>query len=180
MAIATTSSRVYAALALKSKSASTYFAIGKTSPWTNEKIPPASDPNATMLTETIGYKKVDNVSLCRPYVEGEVTTYPIVTYGTLKFVLIPDAEAYNQKAVQVYYEVKIVGDELPVGTYRQVGVFTDLVPKTGVTKPNLLPSEVQSIGILQFIENKEFNNRTVDTTVKERFIISMENTKETI
>lgn len=176
MATATTNSRIYAALALKSKANSTYLALGKTTPWTNEQIPPASDPEATTLMELIGYKKVSSASLCRPLITGETTTFPIVTYGTAKFVLIPDAEAYRQKAMQVYYEAQIVGDELPLGTYRQTGVFTDVTPKDGVTKDNLLPTEVQNTGILQFIENKQYNNRTADGTVKERFIISMENT----
>ncbi|MCC9083618.1 hypothetical protein LOS22_14345 [Enterococcus faecium] len=57
MAIATNNSRVYASLQLKNKKDSMYLVIGKTSPWTNEDAPPATDPNTSTLQEVVGYKK---------------------------------------------------------------------------------------------------------------------------
>ncbi len=89
--------------------------------------------------------------------------------------MIPDEDAYREKAWMVYIESEIVGDELPLGTFRQVGLHTDLVPKTGVDKDALLPSEVTNAGILQFFENRQQQNRTAEITVREKFIITMEN-----
>lgn len=179
MAIATTNSRVYASLQLKSKEPSMYLVIGKTSPWTNESMPPQEDPDTVTLQEIIGYKKVNKVSLCRPYVTGESTTLPTVTYGSQKFVLVPDDKAYEEKAMMVYIEAEVVGDELPVGTYRQMGICTDVVPKDS-SKTAFLPSELTSTGTLQFFENRQQQNRTVDVTIREKVIISLENGSTTL
>lgn len=177
MAIATNNSRVYASLQLKNKKDSMYLVIGKTSPWTNEDAPPATDPNTSTLQEVVGYKKVSKASLCREYVADDENKYPVISYGTRKFTLIPDEDAYREKAWMVYIESEIVGDELPLGTFRQVGLHTDLVPKTGVDKDALLPSEVTNAGILQFFENRQQQNRTAEITVREKFIVTMENGK---
>lgn len=177
MAIATNNSRVYASLQLKNKQDSMYLVIGKTSPWTNEDAPPQADPNASTLQEVIGYKKVKKVSLCRSYFENDESQYPIIEYGVNKFTLIPDEKAYQEKAFMVYVESEVIGSELPLGTFRQVGLHTDLVPKTGVTKDALLPSEVTNAGILQVFDNRKQQNRTEDVTIREKFIISMENGK---
>ncbi|AGI11439.1 hypothetical protein QLX41_gp082 [Listeria phage LMTA-94] len=173
MAIATYNAHVYAALNLKSKIDTTFMAIGKTTAWTDETNPPEPDPNATGLTEVIGYKKLKTMSLCRPQRTGETPTLPTVSYGNKTWVLVPDAQAYTEGAKWLYCEAEFVGDELPVGTYRQVGVFTDLAPKSGVTKPNLLPSEVANVGVLQFFENKQFQNRTPQVTARERFVAEL-------
>lgn len=177
MAIATNNSRVYASLQLKAKEPSMYLALGKTTPWTNEDAPPETDPNTTTLQEVIGYKKVSTVSLCRPYVTGETTSLPTITYGKQKFVLVPDEQAYTEKAMMVYIEAEVVEDELPLGTFRQVGIHTDVIPKNGVTKEALLPSDITSAGILQFFDNRQQQNRTADVTVREKFIVNMMNGK---
>lgn len=177
MAIATNNSRVYAALQLKNKKDSMYLVIGKTSAWTNESTPPETDPNTSSLQEVVGYKKVGKVSLCREYAESDGSKYPIINYGSQKFVLISDSDAYTEKAYMVYIETELSGTELPVGTFRQVGLHTDLVPKSGVTKEALLPNEVTNAGILQFFENRQQQNRTADVTIREKFIVTMENGK---
>lgn len=170
---ATTQAHVDAALYLKNKAATTYMALGKTSAWTNENIPPIPTESKTTLDELIGFKKMDTVSLCRPLAANETTAYPTISYNSQTWVLVPDAAAQTEKACYVYYEVKIKGTDLPTGEYRQVGVFTDLTRKTGVTKTNLLPTEVQSRGLLQFYDNRRRQNRTEQVTVIERFIVTL-------
>ncbi|AII28433.1 structural protein [Enterococcus phage EF24C] len=177
MAIATNNSRVYASLQLKNKQDSMYLAIGKTTPWTNEDAPPAPDPTTTTLTEVIGYKKVARVSLCREYLPSDDSKYPVVSYGSRKFTLIPDEDGYKEQAWMVYVEAEITGDELPTGTFRQVGIHTDLVSKASSEKKALLPTDVTDAGILQFFENRQQQNRTSDVILKEKFIITMENKK---
>ena len=178
MAIATTDARVQASLDYVNKASSTYLAIGKKTAWTNENTPPAGDPNTSVLQEVIGYKKVDKVSLCKPLTQNESTSYPTITYGGSRYALIPVNKAYQEKATLVYFETEVLGTDLPTGTYRQVGIHSGLVPKDGVTKKVLLPTEVKSTGILQFFANKQFQNRTEEVRIKERFILSVANTKE--
>lgn len=180
MAIATIDARVSASLYYVDQAGSTYLAIGKTTPWTNESAPPAEEQNTSVLQEVIGYKKADKVSLCKPVADGESTSYPTVKYGGKTYALIPKDKAYQEKATLVYFETEVTGTDLPTGFYRQVGMHTGLKPKSGVTKSALLPTEVQSTGILQFFANKEPQNRTSEVRISEKFILSVGNVKEII
>ncbi|MGV3121055.1 hypothetical protein, partial [Lactiplantibacillus argentoratensis] len=90
-----------------------------------------------------------------------------------EWVLIPVDKAYEEKAYYVYIEAEIKPDELPLGPYRQVGIHVNLVPNDGVTKQNLLPSEVKDPGILRFYENREPQNRTSSVTVQEQFMVEV-------
>ena len=178
MAIVTINARIQASIDYVNKASNTYIAIGKQTPWTNEQAPPTEDPNASTLQEVIGYKKVAKVSLCKLLAEGETTSYVTVEYAGKKYALIPTNKAFQEKTTLVYYEAEIKGTDLPTGLYRQVGIHTGLTPKSGVTKPNLLPSEVQNTGILEFYENKQFQNRTLETKVFERFILNVSDNKK--
>lgn len=171
MAIATYNSHVDVAVYYTDKKNSTYFAIGRTTEWSDESTPPQPNDKVTKLEEVIGYKKATKVSLCRPLATGESTDYDTVSYGNRTWVMIPKEKAKEEGAKWVYLETDIVGEELPLGTYRQVGVHSDLQPNTSISKPNLLPGEVQNVGTLLLIDNRQFQNRTAQGTVKERFII---------
>lgn len=178
MAIATNNARVYASLQLKDKKDSMFLALGKTTPWTNESAPPTPDPTVNSLTEVIGYKKVARTNLCREYITGDESKYPVINYGSRKFTLIPDEDGYKEQAWMVYVEAEVVGDELPLGTFRQVGIHTDVVTKSGAGEQKAFtPDEITDSGILQFFENRQQQNRTTDVVLKEKFIITMENKK---
>lgn len=178
MAVVTTNARIQASIDYVKKASNTYVAIGRQTPWTNEQAPPTEDVNAVTLQEVIGYKKVKKVSLCKPIEEGEDTPYVKVEYAGKHYALVPVEKAFQEKTTLVYYESEILGTDLPTGLYRQVGIHTGVTPKTGITKPNLLPSEVQSTGVLEFYENKQFQNRTLETKVYERFILSVSDNKK--
>lgn len=171
MPTATITAYVDSALALLEKASSTYLAIGKTSEWENENIPPMPEADLTNIQELIGFKKMDNISLCRPLGDTETTNYPTVDYRGSTWVLIPKEEAHAEKAYWLYFATTITGTELPTGEYRQVGVYTGL--KTTTDKEALLPTEVTDNGNLQFYDNRQQFNRTDKITVTERFIISM-------
>nr|DAI05664.1 MAG TPA: Baseplate wedge protein [Herelleviridae sp.] len=158
-----------------------YLALGKTTPWTNESAPPNPDPNTNILSEVVGYKKVSKTNLCRAYIEGDEAKYPTVSYGSRKFTLIPDEDGYKEQAWMVYVEAEVTGDELPLGTFRQVGIHTDVVTKAGAGEQKAFtPNEITDTGILQFFENRQQQNRTADVILKEKFIITMENRKSVI
>jgi hypothetical protein len=175
MTTMTIKSRVHNAIAQQAEYTSAYVAIGKTSPWTDDSNPPNDDPKATALTEVIGYKKVKQFSLARLLKTGETAesiSYPVVVYKGQQWALIPIDKAYDEEATFLYVEAEIQPDDFPLGMFRQVGLFTGLTPNAGVTKQNLLPSEVANIGLLRVIENREPQNRTASVTAFEQLMLA--------
>lgn len=147
-----------------------YFCIGKTSAWTTETQPPSPDPSTADVSEIIGFKKVE-------------TSYMVVpdnVSGTIQYrdskwrIVTGESNVYSQGAKWVYLEAYIRYDELPLGYYRQVGLYSGLVKNAGVlsTKYNLLPAEVQSRGILEVLDNRQPSNRQADQ--KERITMVIE------
>lgn len=173
MAVTTTKAHVNIALYLKSKISSTYLGIGGSKPWDDEENPPAPDRSTVALTDPIGYKKVNLVSLCKRVPSDEDASHNTVNYRGEIWELVPDEEAHKKEATHIYFETKILGAELPAGEYRQVGIFTDLEPTEDLSKPVLMPEEVEDVGTLEFFENRQRQNRTKETNIVERFIISV-------
>lgn len=169
MPTATIQSYIENALRIREQASKTFLAIGKTSPWENESIPPVAEETESDLQEIIGYKKMDRVSLCKPLSEGETTTYPTVKYKGTEWALIPDEDAHEQEAYHVYFSSTIRETDLPSGEYRQVGVYTNI----GTDKDILLPGDsALSNRTLFFYENRERFNRTDRVIVTESFIIN--------
>lgn len=168
MAIATTSAHVSRALDFFNKSDHIFFAIGRTTPWPNDSDdntemeanfqPPAEDIEATALDDVIGYKKVESIYLVVPDENGEIV------YDEQRWRVVSPDNAYTEKAKFVFIETTIRYDELPLGFYRQVGVYTGLTRKEGVSsaKFNLLPEEVEDAGVLEILSNRKPSNRQAD------------------
>lgn len=171
MAISTYNSHVHVAKYYASLQANSYFVLGRTTEWSNEESPPTPDPKTIAVDEVIGYKRASTVSLCRPLKSGETPQYDTIEYGGRTWVLIPQDKAFEEEAKWVYYYTEITGDELPTGFYRQVGVHIDLKPQSNVSKPNLLPSEVNDKGTLVTFDNRQPMNRIEKGTSVERFIM---------
>lgn len=172
MAITTQRSQVKLAKDVKAK-ATPYFVFGKTSAWDDDKNPPAPKREVNALSEIIGYKKVSTVSMCRPKKPNETSNYQTVYYNNQEWLLVPDANAETENATYIYYEVDVLPSDFPLGTYRQVGLQFDVKPKTGVTKSNLLPTELSSAGYLYAYENSKPVNRIENVTINNRFILSV-------
>lgn len=173
MAVTTTRAHVNMALHIKSKVKTTYLGIGGSEPWDDEDNPPIPERSREALETPIGYKKVNIVSLCSRVAEEEDASHNTVNYRGELWELIPDGEAHERGATHIYYETRIVGEELPTGAYRQVGIFTDLEAVSGSPTPALLPAEVTDPGTLEFFDNRQAQNRTKETNIVERFIISV-------
>ena len=139
-----------------------FFAIGKSTSWGSGDTPPAEDFTASGLTELIGYKKADTVYLVRPWKSGDPTAD--ITYRETKWMIVPADQAVAQGARWVYVKTNILYNELPLGYYRQVGVYTGVVRKGGIPagKDNLLPSEVSNQGLLEVLDNRGASNRQLD------------------
>lgn len=168
MAISTIHSHVNRAIELYNKP-SIYFAIGKTSVWDNEQAPPVEDPTTPDLTEIVGYKKVTTRHHVVPDPDGTIQ------YRDANWKIVPANEAMAQGARWVYLETTINYDELPLGQYRQVGVYTGLTVKAGVSagKNALVPAEVEENGVLEIIDNRQMSNRQIDTKEKLTVIIEL-------
>jgi hypothetical protein len=176
LAIATISSRVADALQMQAKYNSAYLVIGKSSPWTDEENPPKETDDVTAISEVIGYKKAKKFSIARPLRSGETAAsvgYPVITYRSQQWALVPTDKAYTEKAHWIYFEAELLQDDFPPGKYRQVGVHLGLTPRTGVTKQNLLPSEVSDVGTLRFYENRKGANRDTNVYALEQFMIKL-------
>lgn len=167
MAISTLYSHVSRAIDFFNKN-SIYFAIAKTSPWSNDSngktemdpqfSPPEENATVTALSELIGFKKAEVVRLVVPDVDGEIS------YDNGRWRAVSASSAYAEGAKYVYLETNIRSDELPIGFYRQIGVYTGLVLANGVptSKYNLLPSEVSNTGVLEVYDNRQPSNRQAD------------------
>lgn len=156
---ATLFSSIHTGLTLRKNASEIYIAIGRTNAWVNDKNPPNADETKTELDTLIGYKKANTVSLAKKLASDEETTFQVVNYGTERYALIPDGQAYEQKANFIYFKTSISDTDFPLGRFRQVGIQVDVKRRSGINKENLLPSEVSNKGILYYYENREDSNR---------------------
>jgi len=138
-----------------------YFAIGKSSPWTDDNLPPDEDFQAIALQEIIGYKKVETTYLVRPAKEGEEID---IAYREEGWVIVPYDQALIEGARWIYIKTNLLYNELPLGYYRQVGVYSGVTKKGTIPagQDNLLPDEVQDAGILEVLDNRQPSNRQLD------------------
>ncbi|MCS7241315.1 hypothetical protein [Candidatus Caldatribacterium sp.] len=128
-----------------------WICIGRTTPWTNDSVPPPTVPDKTTIEEPVIYKRCDVVSFVIEDPNGEHTVSGIrykevsPTYARVNFtstILIRAVINYDD-----------VNDDI---TFRQVGIFTKLKPKSGSEmKTVLLPSEVDDPGFLEWYANQE-------------------------
>ncbi|MNH41086.1 hypothetical protein D3C79_1025180 [compost metagenome] len=67
----------------------------------------------------------------------------------------------------------LVGDELPLTSYRQIGFYSELELETGVPTNQLvlLPSDVADPGLLEVVDNRKVTHRQSDQSEKLSFII---------
>lgn len=167
MTTTTLNAHVDVALYLKDKLVSGYVGLGKTSPWVNEDNPPKPEKDKEVLDELIGLKKPKTVSICRPLREGETTNNPTVQYLGKDWVLVSDDEAKKEEAYYVYVEAEINPRDFPEGTYRQVGVYSNV----NESKTVLSAEEAEGKGLLEFYENRPPYNRKGNVKIVERFIV---------
>lgn len=158
MAVGTIMSHVARAKSFVSLAREMYFCLSKPTPWGTPDNPPVPSQDATVLTEPIGYRKVQRAYLVIPDENGELTDKT----GNWKIVNVDDA--FTSKARHVYIETTIDYSKMPVKEYRQVGIYSSiiLVPDTSTTQYWYSPQEVSSTGVLELYENCTVSTRLVD------------------
>lgn len=158
--------RVWQALSLV-LSANVWIGLGRTSIWGTPDKPPEIDPLATELNEFLAFKKAETLALVVPDNEGEIE------HLGQNWRTVSPVDARAENARHVYISAWLKYDELPVVTYRQTGVFVDVVLKE-TTPPGrliLLPNEVQDIGYLLALNNRTPVERAADQKELVEFII---------
>jgi len=146
---------------------SLYFAIAHPDPWSDENNPPEPNVTDTDLISIIGYKKVDTKYFVVPDSNGTISMID----GT--WSIVNQADIYSKGAKWLYLETTIMPADLPLGTYRQVGLYSSLILADGVSpsKYNLLPSEVTYSGILEALDNRQQSNRQSNSKEKIAMIL---------
>ena len=149
MAVTTYSGR--SRRALLHKTGSTYWvAIGRTTAWDNEESPPDPSPNDTGVTEPIIYVTPTTVALCKVVTSGEDITH----LGT-KYEFVADEDAITEGARFLYLMTRFDPTSgQPYDTFRQVGLYSNLVPASGHESDSwLAPANVSDAGLLEYIDN---------------------------
>lgn len=128
-----------------------WFGIGQnTTPWTNEANPPDEDDTVEILTEPIGYERViaSDVFLVKLAETGEIL------FEDNYYTYVSEANAYTEGARWMYCRAEFVGNKHPLVSFRQYGLYIDLVPGTGYEAYyTLLPSQVDDPGMLVTYSN---------------------------
>lgn len=132
------------------------FAIGKTTPWTNENQPPNPVIDKNTLDELIGFKKVDRMLFVIPDpVNGTIVIDNVRWTPIEPDPAIPGDTLYNAirraNARWVYVETVLESTEFPNTTYREIGLYSRILLNDGVSTSQLTynPSEILDSGILE-------------------------------
>jgi len=150
MAITTYCGRARRALLHKTNSAY-WLAIGRTTPWIDELAPPTPNPGIIDIEEAIIFVKAEMVRLAKFVQSGE----DVIVKGS-RYKFVDDNDAIIEQARFVYIKGRFdPSTGQPYGTFRQLGIFTGIVPASGYENRDwLAPANVTSRGILEYIENK--------------------------
>ncbi len=133
-----------------------WLVIGRSTAWPDDENPEVPDVAATEVTEVIGAKVAtaqwvyrDDASGTEVFLSnGVVTRWTIVT--TLEDAITNDAHHVLVSSV-------ITGTELPLDTFREIGVYSGL-EATAITpsgQDQLLPTEIEDYGTLELIEYRK-------------------------
>lgn len=115
----------------------------------------------------IGYKAVSSKYMVIPDDSGTID------YRGQRWLIVSPSEAYTRGARFVYVQARMQYDELPITDFRQIGVFSGLTRATGVSNVDLslLPSQVESTGALELIDNRTVITRNINQQENFSFII---------
>jgi hypothetical protein len=142
---------------------SKYILIGRTSPWTNELIPPQPTGDETSLDELIGGKLVQAQWYVKMLTDptNEEKTTGVYYKGHYYFRTTDPAVAVTKGCTDVMLYVGLDRDELPLETFRQVGVQTQVQHSASTITADQFNSITEK-GNLEIIENRKPQTRADD------------------
>ena len=170
MAVITKNGHVDNAVRLYNKARTMYVGLGNgKTEWSNASVPGTEDETLTELPELVGMRLATKVSLARPLPEGSEATSTITYAGTV-YELVAVGDAYQKDAEYLYVSAVINPSDLPAGSYRSIGLFTDPTFQDGVTGDAVDAGKIISQGTLHMYENRVSFDRT-NASVNEQFMI---------
>ncbi|HHY67834.1 MAG TPA: hypothetical protein GX517_11710 [Alicyclobacillus sp.] len=149
------------------QSGNVWVGIGRTTAWNDTDTPPTPNPNATQIDGLVVLKKAEILSLVIPDPNGTIE------HLGQKWSTVPLEDARSRTARWVYVATWLRYDEVPIVTFRQTGVFADVVLGDGVPpgKLVLLPEEVADLGFLLVLNNRSPINRAADQKELLEFVV---------
>jgi hypothetical protein len=139
-----------------------WFVIGKNTTWDDNDSVQSPALGATSVTEPIVAVKPVLMSMAKDISEAEYNTLldnqraivvvdNIITY----LQLVADEDAYSQIARRLYLRTVInPASGQPGKDFRQIGIFSGLVPAAGYEANDwLLPEHIDDYGMLEYLDN---------------------------
>ena len=130
--------------------ANTFVGVGRTTPWEDEENPPAPSSTDTTLEELIIYKRPNRLTFVTNDDNGELT----ILGDKYRALTLEEARDIQSRLVLIQTTFSTADFGGPVD-YRQIGVFTYVVPTAGnESKSILLPSEIEDPGLIIHLTNR--------------------------
>jgi hypothetical protein len=171
--IATTSHRVKNAKRFVDDS-DVWAVLGGQLAWPDENAPPNPPINTTTVATPIGAKKANKYLVIQDDIAG--TEQFILNGQITRWRIVENlVDALTQGARWILIRAIIIGDELPLNTFRQIGFFTGLTRATGVDSGllALTAAQIETYGILEAVEYKKAVSRDISTGYEIAALIEM-------
>jgi hypothetical protein len=165
--IITKDSRTQRTMDFKSKNL--YIGAGRTTSWTDENNPPLPDTNSSEIEELEFIKKV---SVLKFVVQDDING--TIVYRDTKWREIQEADIYTESCYHLFIQVDFDYDNLPLITYRQIGIIESPIEIDGVsecTQISYVNTEISSQGILHYLDNRYPTVRQLDNMERISIII---------
>lgn len=144
-----------------------WVAIGRTEAWSNELSPPTPSRGTDDIDTPIVFVRPTILTMARVVSKADYDLAPAGQKATVTiekvdtyYVFVADEDAPDEYARFLYYRAEFNPVQgIPVDQFRQIGVYTKLVPAAGYEGANwLAPENVQDRGRLAYHDNGEFVN----------------------
>jgi hypothetical protein len=146
-----------------------WFALGKTSAWPNDESPPSPLPGDTEVTEPFIVFKPIIKSMAREVSQVEYDALQesqrgvVVIDEVIRYLkLVSDENAQTEVARYVYLRgVSNPALGHPAATFRQIGIYSGLVPAAGYENAEwLATTNVDQYGLLEYLDNGTKTDQT--------------------
>lgn len=154
----TNTGRVQRGIDFKRNRGSIWVGLGRTTPWSDEDLPPDEDVDANEVEELFVMKLIDEVSFVAEDEDGPIY------FKDVRYKRISDQEAFDTGTASLYLRFELLPHEKPNINYRQVGVFVDSIPLEGFSDYRLLDaSKFKDLGRLVYLSNQKVQSRYTNT-----------------
>lgn len=178
--IATYKSHVSRAISFYNDTPNIFFAIGRTTEWQNEDLPPDPSLEAVNLDNVIsGFKRPNAMKFVVP----DPVLGTLIVDGVRWREVVPDTITYSDDTIEaaalrvnarwIYMDVILEEDEFVNVTYRQIGIYSRGILASGVSDAldsyNL--TDFDDVGILEVYQNRKPIHRQSDQREQISFVI---------